>query len=268
MLNEQLQLRHYDDDGEKGSEYGRKIENAFRERRDVKSVSFDEIDSAKFALFCKWLNESNFEGGVKGAVNNQSTDKESSDDEFVDTNSETVLPISDKQFKESLPSVIEQANISSIVHGITQTKEDHSTTTADDVTTSIEKIDSAPKIESTDEHIYETLEKMPSQTNLLELPNQSLLSLNLSCASSASDLTSESGFPRRPASHNKGRAPPIPLTQPITDKTVEAQSIKTVDCTPQEKEKKKKNLLTYIPSIFKPVTPSNSSKNLTKETEI
>ncbi|XP_037031003.1 uncharacterized protein LOC119070671 isoform X2 [Bradysia coprophila] len=290
MLNEQLQLRHYDDGGE-GSEYGRNIKNVSLDsniqRQDNKPITLDEIDSAKFAMFCKWLNESNFEStppDAKGVASTQSIDKESSDDEFVDSTSETVPPSSDKQFKETLPSVIEQANMSSVVHEISQMNEDRPTKITENtvhVINPVEQCESVPKIESVNkEHIYETLVKLPSQTNLLELPNPSLLSLNLSCGSSASDLTSENGFPRR--RHNKGRAPPIPSTaahliadktvdtEPIADKTVETQPIadKAVEGTPQEKEKKKKNLLTYIPSIFKPVTPSNSSKNLTKETEI
>lgn len=226
-------------------------------------ISVDEIDSAKFALFCKWLNESNFETKsleVKSGVASESIDKDSSEDEFVDTDNEIVPVKSDKQFKDTLPTVIEQANISSVVHEteIVQQSDQCKNFESDrKLETESEKPDSAQ-----DEHVYETLVKMPSQTNLLELPNPSLLSLNLSCASSASDLTSENGNPRRPCSHNKGRAPPIPSA------AVQSIGDKSTDVTSQDKEKKKKNLLTYIPSIFKPITPSNSSKNLSKETDI
>ncbi len=268
MLNDQLQLRHYDDVGE-GFEY----EGQTSQRPDNKSVAVDEIDSAKFALFCKWLNESNFE--TKRGTDAQQIDKDSSDDEFVDSNNETVPIIYDKQFKETLPSVIEQANISSTVHETKQIIEALRTILPEENLEAIDRKESDPesKLEkekseklTNEEHVYETLVKMPSQTNLLELPNQSLLSLNLSCASSASDLTSENGNPRRPVSHNKGKAPPPPSI--LMSSSSQSISDKTTDATPQEKEKKKKNLLTYIPSIFKPITPSNSSKNLFKETDI
>lgn len=266
MLNEQLQLQHYDDKGD-GFEYGghNKISSSGsnNQRADLK-VAIDEIDSGKFALFCKWLNESNFETkypDVKGGVSSQSIEGDSSDDEFVDTNNETEPTVFEMQFKETLPLVIEQANISSTVYDINKIEDALPTEIAEKAVhenNQIEKFEPEPKREL-EEHIYETLVKMPSQTNLLELPNQSLLSLNLSCASSASDLTSENGNPRRPVSHNKGRAPPVPpaVTQ-IIDKITETSP----------PEKKKKNLLTYIPAIFKPITPSNSTKNLTKETEI
>lgn len=274
MLNEQLQLRQYDD--RDGLEYGGNQRNSSLpssvQRSDVtKSLSIDEIDSAKFALFCKWLNESNFASksldDVRGSVNTRNNDKDSSDDEFVDTNSESVPVMSDQQFKDALPTVIEQANMSSVVHETNSPKEE----SAKNV---IEEVNSEKSVK--DEPIYETLPEIPPRrTNLLELPNASMLSLSLSCTSSVSDLTSESG--KRPASHNKGKAPPIPspapqsITLDNTSMTASTQSIggeKTVEQSLHDKEKKKKNLLNYIPSIFKPITPSSSSKNLFKETDI
>lgn len=273
MLSEQLQLQYYDDGKGDAFEYGRhnKISSieSNNQRAENQNVAIDEIDSAKFALFCKWLNESNFEKNcpnVKCDISSHSNENESSDDEFVDTNNEPT----DKQFKETLPLVIEQANISATVHETNEVKEAIHTEIVESSQTlmPMENVEpnQIPELEKPtsidQEHIYETLLKMPSQTNLLELPNPSLLSLNLSCASSASDLTSENGNSRRPASHNKGRAPPVPSpnAQQISEKMSET--------APQDKDKKKKNLLTYLPSIFKPITPSNSFKNLTKETDI
>lgn len=270
MLNDQLQLRHYDDKDDgfeyEGQNKSSSVESNNHRTADHKNLAIDELDSAKFALFCKWLNESNFERkahDVKDSVSSQSIERDSSDDEFVDTNNEP--SISEQQFRETLPLVIEKANISSTVHE----KDSLPTAVAETVVheiNQIDKLEPEKKLEpvSVDhDHIYETLVKIPSQTNLLELPNQSLLSLNLSCTSSASDLTSENGNSRRPASHKKGKAPPVPsaMAQPTSDDNI-------AETVPQEKEKKKKNLLTYIPSIFKPITPSNSSKNLTKETDI
>lgn len=272
MLSEQLQLRYYDDKGS-GFEYGGPNKISEKQRADVANVPVDEIDSAKFALFCKWLNESNFETKSHNAKDevNEGIENDSSDDEFVDTNNETVPSISEMQFKETLPLVIEQANISSTVHEISKIKESHSTAlnTVDDISR-VEKIEPEPTLEMNnsvtigEEHIYEQLVKMPSQTSLLELPHQSLLSLNLSCTSSASDLTSENGNPRRPVSHKKGRAPVPPVSSSMPQQISE----RLTEISSPEKEKKKKNLLTYIPSIFKPITPSSSTKNLTKETEI
>lgn len=270
MLSDQLQLRHYDAKGD-GFEYGGQNKNSSFEsniqREDNNRLTIDEIDSAKFALFCKWLNESNFQTkshDVKDVISSESIDKDSSDDDFVDSNNEI-----DYQFKETLPLVIEQANMSSTIHEIHQTKDTHPTAVGE--VHAISQVEPKKKRELVkpatvnEDHVYETLIKMPSQTNLLDVPNQSLLSLNLSCASSASDLTSENGSPRRPASHNKGRAPPVPssVTQSISDDKITETAPLSL-----EKDKKKKNLLTYIPAIFKPITPSNSSKNLTKETEI
>lgn len=99
---------------------------------------------------------------------------------------------------------------------------------------------------------------------------------NLSRGSSASDLTitnssdgkaSPSNLTKKSAGHNKGKAPPPPGPMPLTVPGLnipepvidinEGQSLAPVD-----KERKKKTIFSYIPSMFKPISPEGSTQNL------
>lgn len=109
--------------------------------------------------------------------------------------------------------------------------------------------------------------------------------LNMSPVSSSSDITALSetssevaNIAIKIATHKKGRAPPIPVNNTLTETNVVKEpyadgallSTNTIDQKPlhpqnvENKEKKKKNLFGYIPGIFKPISPSNSSRNVFK----
>lgn len=105
--------------------------------------------------------------------------------------------------------------------------------------------------------------------------------LNISPGSSSSDVTALSetsgdiaGRPLKIVTHKKGRAPPIPIINPLTEANITDDGAlvlnNTVDKEPtiENKEKKKKNLFSYIPGIFKPISPSNSSANVSNTIKV
>lgn len=118
-----------------------------------------------------------------------------------------------------------------------------------------------------------------SLSNLVSSPVSSATLLNvndLSRNSSSSDVTINSqcgsvisGSSITPpikkiASHHKGKAPPVPTSNESSDK-VNVESETNLDEQKEaanDKDRKKKGLFNYIPSLFKPLSPSNSSHNI------
>lgn len=104
-----------------------------------------------------------------------------------------------------------------------------------------------------DEHIDEHSEKF----DVVQPIDISKL-LSISPSSSTSDVSVSISL--KPAAHKKGRAPPIPTTKSLSDDDSPCENLYD-DC----KRKKKKNLLTFLPGIFKSLSPSNSSQNISSK---
>lgn len=121
-----------------------------------------------------------------------------------------------------------------------------------------------------------------TNSNVIPVSSANLLNVNdLSRNSSSSDVTINSSqcgsvisgssitkpIKKTPL-HNKGKAPAIPTT--VTSETDEKFNIELETSVNSDehkdpvndKDKKKKGILNYIPSIFKPLSPSSSTHNV------
>lgn len=114
---------------------------------------------------------------------------------------------------------------------------------------------------------------LPEVLNTFEEPLQLLLPSTPVAVSKSSPRGSTNDLSKKHVCHNKGKAPipPSPsnltVTQLQDQKMSSAGSNETISEKCDEK-KPKKTLMNYLPSILKPISPSNSSKNIPKETDI
>lgn len=101
--------------------------------------------------------------------------------------------------------------------------------------------------------------------------------LNISPMSSSSDITGISGSSAdttnkvlKQATHNKGKAPAPPATARLESNSSKGSNTGHEPCANvahsspdgKDREKKKKNLLSYLPGIFRPISPSSTSHNV------
>lgn len=186
--------------------------NEFLDGIVLKNENSANIDDAKYALFCKWLKESE-SADVPALAKEMCGILETSDDEYMD------------------PDEIENL----VTPIVTPTPPD--------------------------DHIYESL--LTTSTNLLSVqPKLSEVSLNSSRGSSHSDLTSD-GVPIRRSNahhHNKGKAP-----RPPSDFCRYGEVARAAELS---KTSRSKTFFNLLPSIFKPVSPASSNRNLHIETDI
>lgn len=207
------------------------------------------INDEKYALFNKWLkDQQDAEEKIKNKLIEDNSLKEI--DEFLDA--EDAEDASNKDI-----AVVQEENVPVVSSVINATEKEITLKNESEL---------LPEVIKT---IEENSEIIVSEIVDAQDEPQKLLQSSATLAVSTNDLS------KKHACHNKGKAPTPPspsmlLTKPVQDHVISSagNSNETINEKCDDDKKPKKTLMNYLPSILRPISPSNSSKNIPKETDI
>lgn len=220
----------------------------------------------KYILFNKWLKEQEQREKRKAELDDDDCSKDV--DEFLDAEDITPKDIANEG-EVSLPAIenipIEQECISSAI----EQKSEEISVAVPEVVKILENVTVSPIV----------IETVKKELKIINTIDDEEGHTQLSVAAKASPRGSTNDLTKKHVSHSKGKAPippPSPVPSVLSIPTVESGiftdgsvvDMKPTICDKNEEKKSKKTLMNYIPSIFKPISPSNSSKNIPKETDI
>lgn len=248
-------------------------DGALRKRRigvnDKLRFSDDISVNEKYILFSKWLNDQEQTEKRKAELDDDNSSKDV--DEFLDAEDQT--PNITDEGELTLPAIkncpIEQEYTLNAIN-----------LKIDETSVPVQVV--ANKLENVNALAVET-KKCLSETDKEEIKLVTTIDdeeryNQLSVATKSSPRGSTNDLTKKHVSHNKGKAPvppPSPVPSVLSISIVDSEALidgsvvdsKTI-CDKTDDKKSKKTLMNYIPSIFKPISPSNSSKNILKETDI
>lgn len=208
------------------------------------NAAFANETQLKYEMFCKWL-------------------KMCQSDEFLETSED----LDSSLLKDSTKSELDAGVVDSspLIRHVSEDDDDEFV----DTESNMESLTSAPTIVEVFQPELQSA-CMDSSENNFDID---MKVVNISPCSSMSDLSGESGrSPRPTVTHKKRHAPPVPTisTKAASDadesKLNSMKSLSDDDLSPRrhtgKEKKKKKNMLRYLPGIFKPLSPSSSSYNV------